>query len=250
MKKAIILNAGEGKRLRPLTQNMPKCLLEIGDRTILEHQLFSLEKCGIKTVILVLGYKIPMILEKLRQCSFDLKIRYTLNPIYSRTNTAYSLWLVRDEMNQDFLYLNGDVFFHINILKRLLRSRHNTCLAIVRKEVGAEEVKVKLSNGLVTELSKDMAPSMADGEFVGIAKFSRYINDAFINKLNEIVNEGTLTAFFELAIRRLLKTYNVWGVDISDLPCIEIDTHEDLEDAKRIYLKLMNFNNKIAKMTS
>jgi len=250
MEKAIILNAGEGKRLRPLTQNMPKCLLKIGNKTILEHQLSSLEKCGIKTVILVLGYNFRMILEKLRQCSFDLRIRHTLNPVYSKTNTAYSLWLVRNEMNQDFIYLNGDVFFHTSILKRLIRSKHDTCLAIVRKEVGAEEVKVKLANDLITGLSKEMIPSSANGEFVGIAKFSQSINDAFKTKLNEIVNEGKLNAFFELAVQRLLKSHNVWAVDVSDLPCIEIDTYRDLNDAKRIYLKLTNFNKNVENNTS
>ena len=249
MEKAIVLNAGEGKRLRPLTRDMPKCLLEIGGKTILEHQLSGLDKCGIKTVMLVLGYKFPMILEKIRHCSFDLRIEYMINPIYSKTNTAYSLWLVRDEMNQDFVYLNGDVFFHMNILKRLLRSKCNTCLAIVRKEVGAEEVKVKLCNGLVTELNKEIAPSVADGEFVGIAKFSQSINDAFKKGLNDIVNEGRLNAFFELAIERLLKIYNLWAVDVSDLPCIEIDTHKDLDDAERVYLELLNSNNEVENTT-
>jgi len=219
---------------------VPKCLLKIGNKTILEHQLLSLDRCGIRTAILVLGHEITMVLEELRQYSLDLEIKHTFNPMYSKTNTAYSLWLVRNEMNKDFVYLNGDVFFHINILKRLLHSKHDTCLAVAGKEVGTEEVKVKLSNGLVTELGKEIEPSLADGEFIGIAKFSQRVTDVFSGKLDEIINEGKLNAFFELAVQRLLKTCEVWAVDVSDLPCIEIDTHEDLDDARKLYLKFQN----------
>jgi len=129
MEKAIILDAGEGKRLHPLTGNMPKCLIKIGNKTILEHQLCNLVECGIKELILVIGCHSEMILEKLKRGFSDLEIRHVRNPIYYKTNTVYSLWLAGNEMNTDFIYLNGDVFVHRDILRSLIDSEHNTCLA-------------------------------------------------------------------------------------------------------------------------
>jgi len=239
MEKAIILDAGEGKRLHPLTENMPKCLIKIGNKTILEHQLCNLVECGIKELILVIGYHSNMILEKLKRGFSDLEIKYVRNPIYYKTNTVYSLWLARNEMDTDFIYLNGDVFFHRDILRRLIHSEHNTCLAIDKKRrVGEEEVKVKIVNGLVKEIGKEINHSMADGEFIGVAKFCKEINVMFKKRLDEVIKEGKVNAFFELAVQRMLSDHDLYTVDVSDLPCIEIDTFNDLEEAKKLVLKI------------
>lgn len=237
MKKAIILNAGEGKRLRPLTEKKPKCLVRVGNKTILEHQLSSIVECGIKEVILVVGYHHEMIYKKLNEKKFDLEVTFIRNPIYSETNTIYSLWLARYEMNTDFIFLNGDVFFHVDVMKRLLNARHGSCLAIDRKKVGEEEIKVKIEDGLVTEIGKKINPSIADGEFVGIAKFANKINDSFKRKLEEFVKEGKTKMFFEVAVQHLLNDNKLYEVDVSDLHCIEIDTHTDLNEARNLFLK-------------
>jgi len=239
IEKVIILDAGEGKRLHPLTENMPKCLIKIGNKTILEHQLCNLVECGIEELILVIGYHSNLIKEKLKRGFSDLEIRYVRNPIYYKTNTVYSLWLARKEMNTDFIYLNGDVFFHRDILKRLIDSERNTCLAIDKKRrVGEEEVKVKILDGLVKRIGKEMKHSTADGEFIGVAKFCKEINIVFKKRLDEVVKEGKVNAFFELAVQRMLSDYDLYAVDVSDLPCIEIDTYDDLEEARNLFFKM------------
>jgi choline kinase len=239
MKKAIILDAGEGKRLRPLTENLPKCLIKIGNKTILEHQIFSLMDCGIRELVLVIGYGSSMILKKLEESSFDLETKYVRNPIYYKTNTVYSLWLARNEMDTDFLYLNGDVFFHKGVLKRLIDAKHDTCLAIdMKRKIGEEEVKVKIAESLVKDIGKEIEPLIANGEFVGVAKFSKEINVVFKKRLDEVVKEGKLNAFFELSVQRMLNDCDVYAVDVSDLPCIEIDTYNDLEEARNIFPKI------------
>lgn len=238
MEKAIILNAGEGRRLHPLTEKHPKCLVKVGNKSILEHQLSSLVKCGISKVIIVVGYHNKLIYNKLRKSQFDLEFTFVINPIYSKTNTVYSLWLARNEMNTDFIFLNGDVFFHLEVLTRLLNAPYGSCLAIDRKEVGEEEVKVKIEDGFITEIGKNINTSLAHGEFVGIAKFANEINNSFTRRLEEVVKEGKTNAFFEEALQRLLIDNKFYPVDISDLPCIEIDTHADLREARNLFLKI------------
>lgn len=243
MQKAIILNAGEGKRLRPLTRNIPKSLIKIGNKTILEHQLSNLITYQIKEIIIVVGYRSEMIIQKaLKEFSPTLSFKFIYNPIYYKTNTAYSLWLAKDEMNGDFIYLNGDVLFHKYVIQKLLYSRYKTCFAIVKKRVGEEEVKVKTINDKIVKIGKEIDPSIADGEFIGIAKFSRNIVNDLKNQLENIIKEKRMNAFFELAVQRLLRRHNIYSIDVSDIPCIEIDTHDDLDKAKRIYLEMSTAN--------
>ena len=207
--------------------------------TILEHQLSNLVNCGIEELILVVGYRSNLILEKLKQSSFDLEIRYVKNPIYHKTNTVYSLWLSRNEMNTDFIYLNGDVFFHEDVLKRLIDSEYDTCLAIdTKRKVGEEEVKVRICDGVIREIGKEVKVSQADGEFLGIAKFSKEINSVFKKRLNDVVKKGEVDAFFELAVQYMLDNNEIYSIDVSDLPCVEIDTYDDLEEARNVFRRM------------
>ena len=242
MDKAVILNAGEGKRMRPLTSVKPKCLLRLNSLTILEHQLVNLIECGIKEVILVIGYRADQIIRKFEGLNFELDVNFIHNPIYYKTNTVYSLWLARESIKDDFVYLNGDVMFHKEVLERLLKSHYDTCIAVERKQVGEEEVKVRLVSNLVTAIGKDIELSKAHGEFIGIAKFSKRFNQLFINKLNEVVKEGKVNEFFEVALDRTLKSYDVYAIDVSDLPCIEVDTYEDFNTAKETYSEITEKN--------
>jgi len=235
---AVILNAGEGKRLRPLTSLKPKCLLRLNDVTMLEHQLINLMKYGIKNVTIVVGYRASQIFKEIENKKFDLEIEFIQNPIYYKTNTVYSLWLAREHIKDDFVYLNGDVVFHKEILERVLKTHYDTCIAVKRKHVGKEEVKVQLAADTVKAIGKDIEPSKAHGEFIGIAKFSKKFNQLFIDKLNEVVEEGKVNEFFETALDRTLKSYDVYAVDISDLPCIEVDTYEDYNNAKKLHALL------------
>ena len=239
---AVILNAGEGKRLRPLTTLKPKCLLKLNGVTILEHQLVNLMKCGIRNVIIVVGYLASQIFEEIKNKEFDLEIEFIHNQIYHKTNTVYSLWLTRERVKDDFVYLNGDVVFDKEVLRRLLKSHYDTSIAMERKQVNEEEVKVQLASNLVTAIGKDMELSKAYGEFIGIAKFSKRFNQLFIDKLGEVVKEGEVNEFFEVALDRTLKSYDVYAIDVSDLPCIEVDTYEDFNTAKLIYSEITEKN--------
>jgi len=237
--KAVILIAGRGSRLRPLTDRTPKCLLRINDKTILEHQISNLFYYGIRSIILVVGYKIDAVVNAVSQmkekyCGLD--IIFVENPIYFKTNTLYSLWLASCHVgHDDFLYLNGDVVFSKKLLEALLNSPYDACLAVEKKRVGREEVKVIVNQGFVKRIGKDLDPSESYGEFIGIAKFSKNFNKLLIRKLNSLVRQKFINEFFEKALDELARVINIRVVDITGLPCIEVDTLEDYEVAKEIY---------------
>ena len=236
--KAIILAAGASKRLLPETESTPKCLLNINGRTLLDHQLGILKSLGIIEIILVVGFKQEAIKSAIKERWSSLSITYIENPDFSVTNTIYSLWLARKFLKDEFLYFNADVLCHRDVVKRLIDSEHETCMAIDIKKCGEEEVKVILDGeDRVLHIGKEISISDAAGEYIGISKHGKSSNVLFLKNLNEYVAAGEKSQYFESALKGAVKSHRVFTVDISDLPCIEIDFPEDLEIARNVVAK-------------
>ncbi len=242
---AIILAAGSARRLSPLTDNRHKCLLEIGDQSILEYQLDALDQYGVGQVVIVVGFLKEQIIAKFGDQYKNLHITYVENKDYATTNTVYSLWLARNYFqHRDFLYFNADVLFHPALLGRLLNSNHGQVLGVEVKQCGAEEVKVIVDQqGRVLRIGKQLDLEQSLGEFVGIARFAAEMAPDFAKRLKAVVDEGDQKAFFEKALDRLLDKYKVFYTDITDIPAIEIDFPEDLQAAEKTVLpRICSFN--------
>jgi len=167
--KVIILAAGASKRLRPMTDNIPKCLIKIGKKSIIDYQIEALTNSGITNIFIVVGYLAEKIMKHLTLTYPDINFRFIYNPYYMQTNTIYSLWLASSEMNEDFVYLNADVLFDKKIIKNLVESPFRNCLAISHQKCSDEEVKVIIdTNNLVKDIGKDIDPKQSDGEFMGV----------------------------------------------------------------------------------
>ena len=232
--KGVILAAGEGKRLAPIGWDKPKCLLKFGTFALLEHILLSLLKFGINELVVVLGYKHHMIEGVIRR--YPVRYEVVINRDYAKTNTINSLWLARDYLNSDFVYLNADVLFDCRILPLLLLHKEST-LAVDVKTCGGEEVKVIVdAEGRITQIGKDLAPSKSLGEFIGIAKFSQSVCPSLVRSLrryNEKMRQKDL--FFETAVNDIIKQHPFMAVSIGDLHAVEIDFPADYEMAKKLY---------------
>lgn len=231
--KAIILNAGKGGRLGNLTDDRPKCLVEVGGRPILDFQLDALRAAGVLDLVMVVGYRQEMIRKYLRHYP-EFSVTWIENPDYAVTNTAYSLCLARHTMTDDILYCNGDVLFHPELLRRLVASPAACPMAVERKRCGEEEVKVMVDGTRIVAIGKELSPGIAFGEFIGVARFSSEIFELFRQTLEEVViRDRLVNDYFERAIERMLGKAIFTTLDSTDLPCIEIDFPEDLERASR-----------------
>ncbi len=242
--KAILLAAGASRRLQPLTQNTPKCLIKIGDKTILEHQLDSVIEAGIRDVVIVVGYLKNMIIDFVNKNYSSLNsVKFIENKEYSTTNTIYSLYLTREEfINDDFIYFNADVLFHSDIVKNLVSHNGNNVLAVDYKKCGEEEVKFVTEGGRIVKLGKYIPTDEAEGEFIGVAKFGKNIAADFIKALEYYSTNGQKNLFFEKAVEDILDKDFFHPLDVSDIPNIEIDFPEDLEEAiNKVYPAIVEY---------
>ncbi|MCC6644174.1 MAG: phosphocholine cytidylyltransferase family protein [Polyangiaceae bacterium] len=235
--QAIVLAAGEGTRLRPHTADLPKCLVQVGDRPLLERALTSIEQAGIGEAVLVTGYRADRIEEFLARRASRLRVRTVFNPDYATTNNAVSLWCARALMTETFVLLDGDLLFEPEVLRRTLVADGDAVIAVERrKTLGDEEMKVLLHpDGTVAAVNKQVDPAAAVGEAIGIARFGVETGRRLFAQLGAQVAEGRTDVFYEKAFEELMAAGQGFRVaDVSGLSCMEIDTPEDLDRARRL----------------
>lgn len=223
--KAIILAAGIGSRLsRPFPKSLS--VLPYGE-TILGRQIRLLKEMGIKEIIIVVGFKMTLIMEQFPE------VYYKYNPNYYITNTSKSLLSAVEDLNDDVLWMNGDVVFDKAILSDFLHTGKENLICVDQKSCGEEEVKYTLSSdGYISEISKEVKE--AKGEAVGINLIRRQDLPAFTEALRECDDNDYFEKGIEIIIQKGVKAL---PVDISTNKCIEVDFEEDWICAQKTFLR-------------
>ena len=219
--KAVILAAGIGSRLG-LT--LPKCLTILpSGMSVLENQVYLLKQNKIKEIVVVVGFKKEIIMEKYP----DLFYKY--NHLFHITNTSKSLMIALENLEQDHVvWLNGDIFLEMGVLKKVLCAKGNV-IGVNREKCDMEEVKYKTDkSGKIVEISKSVRKP--EGEAVGVNKISRRDFRIFLESLRDCNPEDYFEKAIEISIN---KGINFYPVDISSYKCIEIDFIQDLERVKK-----------------
>jgi choline kinase len=226
--KAIVLAAGVGSRLRPLTADRPKCLLDVGGQTLLDRQLDALQQCGINDVLIVTGYHG----ERIREAAGS-RAHYLDNARYEHTNSLYSLWLAREELNSGSLILNSDVLAPRRLFDRLLRApAPNAVLVEIGHDFEPEDMKVRLDGRNVVDFGKDLPKEFAHAHNVGVAKFTGPGATHLVDVLDQLVAAGHVNDWAPAAFREFARRWPLAAVDTDGLPWIEIDFPEDLARAR------------------
>lgn len=237
--RAVILAAGVGGRLAPLTRDLPKCLLPVGGRPILGRMLEAVAAAGIDEAVLVVGHRQERIRAAAGTRAGRLPVRYVENPAY-RQRSLLSLWCAREFLDGDVLVMDADVLFAPELLARLVTSRLPSALLLDRdfRDTG-EEVKLYAQGPRVVAMGKRVEPPPPHdvvGEGVGFFKCAAAHVPALRGCLEEVLAEEGGQAEYEPALDRLLRRVEVGWVDVGGLPWTEIDFVEDLERAERVIL--------------
>jgi choline kinase len=237
--KAVILAAGIASRLRPLTLNTPKCLLKIGDKTILERTIENLTANNISDILIVTGFLSEKIKNFINLTFPSIKIRFIENPLYESTNNIYSLWLTRPAFDHSgMLLLDSDIIFDKRIIQKLLNSGYEDCLALTKHELSGEEIKVKKDEqSRIIEIGKEVRITEASGESIGIELFgAKMVSELFKAMEQKIITEKKPDIFYEAAFQKLINEgKSIYAVDTSEFFCMEIDTPDDLSTANSFF---------------
>lgn len=221
---AIILAAGVGTRLgRPFPKSLS--LLPTGER-ILGRQIRILRESGIGGgITIVVGFKMALIMEEYPD------VFYSYNPLYYVTNTSKSLLHCLHRLDDDVLWLNGDVVFDAEIIENILQSGTDNQICVDKKRCAEEEVKYRVdAQGHIVEISKTVTEPQ--GEAVGINLVRRASVGPFVEALRRCEDLD----YFEKGIEMCVQAGIVWKpFDISAYRCIEVDFSEDLDAARRFF---------------
>lgn len=236
--RAIILVAGVASRLRPLTDAVPKCLLPVAGVPILERILHALTAHGVSDVLLVTGYRGRQVENFVAERFLSLSTTFIRNHDYERTNNIASLHLARAWGDgREFLLLDGDILFDRRAIALMLAAGPESALLLrSRGEIGEEEIKVQLDGeGYVRRIGKEIPASTAAGESIGIERFAPDEGRMLFTEVEElVVRQGRSDLFYEAAFQRGIdRGMALRAVNIGDLPCMEIDTPEDLVRGER-----------------
>ncbi len=221
--RAIILAAGEGKRLKSVTDN-PKCMLEIGGETLIKRQLRLLEKVH-SVPLVVVGYKHKTLVEHVGWKEF------VMNPVWKQSNTLISLLFAISGSPMNTLVINGDVIFREDLLPKMLEADYSACAFQGVENPTDEEVKIRRDPLWVTEIGKHLTQSRL--ESVGVYLFRKPLVKAIRDSAWLFPEPYKL--YYEDALNELLKYHPMVAIETAD--AIEIDTPEDYERAKELYAK-------------
>lgn len=235
MMQGVILAAGRGVRMGDI--DMPKCLLKIGNLSLIQYQLSCFRQLGIDDVMIITGYNEHMIKEHLVTERLDIK--YEFNENFDSTNNLYSLFKAKNFVKDDFICLHADLLFHRKILKKCYEHAADICL-VVEKNTRSETLRVKIENGKILQINKTMPINSADGNFIGMVKFRKAIHKALFDEMSEYIEQQNRDAYFVAAIEKMIeKGISTEFVETENLPWIDIDEKAEFESAKKTFSRLV-----------
>lgn len=235
--RVIILAAGQGKRLLPLTADVPKALLDIGGKSLIERQVEAFAENGLKDFVVVTGYGADKMEQALALIAIRLKVTIitVFNPFYAVADNLASCWLLRSYMDRDFIQVNGDNVFRGDLVARLLQpSTQPISVAINRKDAfDADDMKVMLDGARLTEVGKTLPLDTVDAEAIGFYIFRGEGAKHYVNELELAMRDPQgLKRWFPSAIGSLAKKVPVGVVEITGLRWSEVDFPVDLQQAR------------------
>jgi choline kinase len=234
--KAVILAAGQGTRIRSVHGERPKCLIEVDNSTILDHQLEALSKAGVNEVAIVVGYEKEQIMNHVikRQLNQGQRIHFIENPAFAITNNIYSLWLALEWLRGDgFVVLNADVILDADILGAAVRA--NAPISMIVDPLWRDEtMKVIIHGNRVMQMSKKISREHFSGTYIGITIFSRAIQARFFDRISTMISAGRVNEFFNVAVQELVdEGVHVGYTSTDGLAWAEIDDPTDLSFAQQ-----------------
>jgi L-glutamine-phosphate cytidylyltransferase len=230
--KAIILAAGLGSRLLPLTADRPKCLVTVGERTILEHQLTALHSAGVSDVTVVGGYRFDRLTEFVAGLPEALRPALVYNPFYAVSSSIGSVWAVRGLLDGPFLLLNGDTVYESDLMSEALGRLPGGVSLFIEEAVDPEhdDMRVVARENRVLEVGKELSLRRARHRSLGIVACSDADGGGYADALHQVIaSQGGEHRFHHDVVDLLARTTGVAAVTFEAGTWREIDSVADID---------------------
>ena len=231
--KAILLAAGRGTRISKRIQEIPKSTLPIGDKPLIRRTVEMMIAAGIEPIVCV-GYKHEKVYEALE----GLPVKFFYNPFYDVTNSIASLWFAREELDDDMIVMNADVFFSTDILNKLLDDKRPVILASDKSRTATGDYFFALGdNNCVRKYGKDIPLEERDCEYVGLAKITKDFVPKFKDQLKVLIDSQKHGCWWEEVLYTLSDREQIHTIDVDGMFWSEIDYFDD-------YQRILNYIDK------
>ena len=227
--QAVILSAGIGSRLLPLTREIPKCLVEVGGRSILDHQLDALHAAGIERAVIVGGYRYRQIGAHLAVARPPVPVRLIFNPFWSVASSIGSVWMARDLLGDPFCLMNGDTVFAADLIAAAVAvPGDGVGLLVEPLHVAAvDDMLVTVANGQICSVAKELPLDVATHRSLGVIVSNG--GNSYVRALESVIaRPGGLNAFHHAVIAELASYAPVRAVVAGEGAWQEIDQPEDI----------------------
>lgn len=234
---ALLLAAGSGSRLLPLTQHSPKCMTLVNEKSILERLVICLKRQGFKRLVIVTGHQQNCIGDFLGTKSGNMTIEYIHNPLYKTTNNIYSLWMARKIINEPFTLLESDLVFDISLLDKMVFPDR---IAVAGIQPWMNGTTVSIDSSLrVNEFKDNTLLHLNETRYktVNIYSFSQSSWSAIVEKLNCYISTGKVNCYYETVLAEMVEegSLSLEAVSFDNKPWYEIDTIADLTEAVKLF---------------
>lgn len=234
---ALLLAAGIGSRLYPLTRNEPKCLTIVNAMSILERLISNLNQHGFKHLVVITGHLENHIRDFLGNQAGDIKIDYIFSPLYKTTNNIYSLWMAREIINEPFLLLESDLVFDESLLDDML---YPDRIAVAKMQPWMDGIFVTINQSQqVKAFWAGNAYSFGAIKYKTVNIYSISLNSwhCIVKKLDQHISEGKVNDYYETVFAEMIADGSLFFkiVSFDDKPWYEIDTIEDLAEAEKLF---------------
>lgn len=225
--KALILNSGLGSRMGDLTKKHPKCMTEIStEDTILSRQLKLLTRTDIREVVITTGYFNQTLIEYCGSLELPLNITFVQNPIYDKTNYIYSIYCARELLNDDILLMHGDIVFEESVLTGIMKQQ-NSCMKVSSTlPIPEKDFKAVIRGGRIHAVGVEFFEEVMEAQ--ALYKLNCKEWKKWLDKIIEYCESGRTNCYAEVAFNEIAEKCSIYGYDVKDALCTEIDNPEDL----------------------
>lgn len=236
-RQALILVAGEGRRLLPFTETNPKCLAEINGITILENALKGYSKAGVERTWIVVGHHADVVKTRIGESYCGMRIEYVENREYAATNSMYSLYLGLLGIEGPLWVLEGDVFFEHSILDLPRTAEISWFVDSSRRDLdGAYINAVGGGRAASLEIIRDLSKLKDNySKSVGMLHLGSEGTRMFHSWLSKGVDEDKKNLYYDLIVRDHFDEAVIEVVDVKGRNWFEVDTMDDLENARKLF---------------